>query len=145
MARIELSFSRLTERARRTARGSQPPAGTDPALDPEGPDGRRRRAIRQRLRRTRALRRTRVAELGALVADMHGRGRVNQRLVDDWARTLDREGDELAGLEEALRGERPLGDLPVTECGSCGRIGGEADRYCTGCGRELETPTTIRG
>jgi hypothetical protein len=136
MARIELSFSRFAERARRTARGSLPPAGTDPEAQPAGPDGRRRRAIRQRLRRTRALRRARVAELGVLVADMRGRGRWNQSLVDDWTAAIERDRNELAGLELALRGERELGDVAVGECDVCGRIGAAGERYCAGCGRE---------
>jgi hypothetical protein len=137
MARFELSFSRITERARRTARGSLPPAGVDPLATPVGPDGRSRRAIRQRLRRTRSLRRARVAELGALVADMRGRGRWNERLVDERAVEIDRDGAELTALELALRGERTIADAPVVECAACGRIGGVDDRYCAGCGREL--------
>lgn len=137
MARIDLSFSRFAERARRTACGSVPPAGVDPDARHDGPDGPRRRAIRQRLRRTRALRRARVADLGALVADMRARGRTNQRLVDDRVAEIERADDELAGLARALRGELPLTDVPVVECAACGRIGGKDDSFCAGCGREL--------
>jgi hypothetical protein len=143
MARFDLSFSTIAERARRTARGSTPPAGVDPGAQPDGPDGRLRRAIRQRLRRTRSLRRARVSELGALVADMHARGRSNPRLVDDWVRSIDRDGSELDGLERTLRGEQSLAGLPVVECDACGRIGGAHEKFCTGCGRELKTLTTI--
>jgi hypothetical protein len=141
MARFELSFSNFAERARRAARGSLPPAGVDPEQKPDGPDGRQRRAIRQRMRRTRALRRARVAELGALVADMRGRGRWNQRLVDDWSRRLEHDDGELTGLDQALRGERQLGEVPVAECDACGRIGGARDRFCAGCGGELTAPS----
>jgi hypothetical protein len=137
MARIDLSLSNLKQRARRTARGSLPPAGVDPAAPRDTIDGRQRRAIRQRLRRTRAVRRARVAELGALVADMKGRGRWNQTLVDGWAGELERADGEVANLERALRGEVPLTFAGVVECGSCGRLAGATDAYCAGCGREL--------
>jgi hypothetical protein len=137
MARIDLSFSRFADTARRTARGSVPPAGVDPGTRPDGPDGRQRRAIRQRLRRTRALRRARVADVGALVADMQARGRANQKLVDDRVAQIGRADDELAGLARALRGEVPLADVAVVECATCGRIGGTPDKFCAGCGREL--------
>jgi hypothetical protein len=137
MARIDLSLSTLKQRARRTARGSLPPAGVDPDATRDPIDGRRRRAIRQRLRRTRAVRRARVAELGALVADMQGRGRWNQRLVDGWVGDLERADREVDNLERALRGEIPLAFAGVAECGSCGRLAGATDSYCAGCGREL--------
>src|SRR3954452_8234007 len=142
MAKLQLSIADLRERARRTARGSVPPAGIDPDAAPEpGPDGRSRRAIRQRLRRTRAVRRARVSELGALVADMQARDRWNQDLVDTWVRELDAADAELRGLDQALRGEVPLDDLIalrlVARCRSCGRIGGAGDGFCAGCGREL--------
>jgi hypothetical protein len=142
MTKLKLSIADVRERARRTARGSLPPAGVDPdrAAEP-GPDGRSRRAIRQRLRRTRAVRRARVTELGALVADMQSRGRWNQDLVDTWVRELDAADAELRGLDQALRGQVPLDDLValrlVARCGSCGRIGGAGDGFCAGCGREL--------
>jgi hypothetical protein len=142
MAKLKLSIAEVRERARRTARGSVPPAGVDPdaAADP-GPDGRSRRAIRQRLRRTRAVRRARLSELGALVAQMHARGRWNQELVDGWVRELDAFDAEVRGLDQALRGQVPLADLIalrlVAQCGACGRIGGAHDLFCTGCGREL--------
>jgi hypothetical protein len=145
MARIELSPGGIAERARRTARGSLPPAGVDDGAAPAGPDGRRRRAIRQRLRRTRSLRRARVAELGALVADMQGRGRWNQKLVDDWAADIDRGQAEAHDLERALQGELPLADAPIAECGTCGRIVGAGEQFCTGCGNPLPSDlTTIR-
>jgi hypothetical protein len=142
MAKPKLSLKDVRERARRTARGSTPPAGIDPdAAPPAGPDGRARRAIRQRLRRGRAVRRVRVAELGALAADMHARGRWNQDLVDKWVNDLDSSGAELRGLEQALRGQVALDDLialrVVAQCGACGRIAGTADTFCAGCGREL--------
>ena len=142
MTKLKLSIADVRERARRTARGSLPPAGVDPdrAAEP-GPDGRSRRAIRQRLRRTRAVRRARVTELGALVADMQSRGRWNQDLVDTWVRELDAADAELRGLDQALRGQVALDDLValrlVARCGSCGRIGGAGDGFCAGCGREL--------
>ena len=142
MTKLKLDIAGVRERARRTARGSLPPAGVDPdrAAEP-GPDGRSRRAIRQRLRRTRAVRRARVTELGALVADMQSRGRWNQDLVDTWVRELDAADAELRGLDQALRSEVPLDDLIalrlVARCGSCGRIGGAGDGFCAGCGREL--------
>jgi hypothetical protein len=149
MARVELSFSRIAERARRAARGSVPPAGVDPRAQPADPDGRHRRAIRQRLRRSRAVRRARVAELGALVADMQARGRWNQRLVDDWGRELDRNATELGELERALRGDVRLDELKerrvVAECAGCGRLAGADDRYCAGCGRELEANLSTMG
>jgi hypothetical protein len=140
----KLSLSDMRERARRTARGSLPPAGIDPDAAPgPGPDGRARRAIRQRLRRTRAVHRARVAELGALAAEMQARGRWNQDLVDKWVRELDASDSELRGLEQALRGEVALDDLiavhVVAQCGACGRIGGTADFFCAGCGRDLAT------
>jgi hypothetical protein len=142
MAKLKLSIADVRERARRTARGSVPPAGIDPDAAPEpGPDGRSRRAIRQRLRRTRAVRRARLSELGALVAQMHAQGRWNQELVDGWVRELDAADAELRGLDQALRGQVPLADLIalrlVTQCGACGRIGGSGDAFCAGCGREL--------
>jgi hypothetical protein len=137
MAPIDLSPSSFKERARQTARGSLPPAGVDPDASREGLDGRQRRAIRQRLRRTRALRRARVAELGALVADMQGRGRWNQPLVDRWAGELERADREVANLELALRGQAPLAFAGVVECEACGRLAGATDKHCTGCGREL--------
>src|SRR5688500_12497726 len=105
MARIDLSPGAVARRARQTARGSLPPARGAAAHPAHGPGGRRRRAIRQRLRRTRALRRARVAALGLLAADMQSRGRWNQQLLDDWARTIDAGDSELDGLERALSGE----------------------------------------
>jgi hypothetical protein len=142
MTKLKLSPKEVSERARRTARGSLPPAGIDPDAAPEpGPDGRDRRAIRQRLRRAGAVRRARLAELGALVAEMKSRDSWNQDLVDKWVRELDTSDAELRGLEQALRGEVSLEDLigvhVVAQCGVCGRIGGTADTFCTGCGREL--------
>jgi hypothetical protein len=138
----KLSIADLRERARRTARGSVPPAGIDPDVAPEpGPDGRSRRAIRRRLRRTRAVRRARVSELGALVAEMQRRGQWNEDLVDGWVRELDAADAELRGLDQALRGEVALDDLIAlrlaAQCGACGQIGGAGDAFCTGCGREL--------
>jgi hypothetical protein len=140
--KLKLSIADVRDRARRTARGSVPPAGVDPDAAPEpGPDGRGRRAIRQRLRRTRAVRRARLSELGVLVAEMHSRGRWNQELVDGWVRELDAADAELRGLDQALRGQVPLDDLIalrlVAQCGACGRIGGSGDSFCAGCGREL--------
>ena len=142
MSKLKLSIADVRERARNTARGSLPPAGIDPDAVPEaGPDGRSRRAIRQRLRRTRALRRARLSELGLIVSEMHARGRWNQELVDGWVRELDAADAELRGLNQALRGEVPLDDLIalrlVAQCGACGRIGGAGDSFCAGCGREL--------
>jgi hypothetical protein len=140
----KLSLSDMRERARRTARGSLPPAGIDPDRAPEaGPDGRNRRAIRQRLRRTRSVHRARVAELGALTAEMHERDRWNQELVDKWVRELDTGDAELRGLAQALRGQVALDDLialrVVAQCTACRRIAGTGDAFCTGCGRELAT------
>lgn len=150
MVKPKLSLSELRERARRTARGSNPPAGVDPDAAPEGgPDGRRRRAIRQRLRRTRSVREARLSELGTLAAEMHAHGRWNDDLVDKWVREIDSGDAELRGLEQALRGDLALDDLiaahVVAECSSCGRIGGTSDTFCAGCGRELaRQPTTIQ-
>jgi hypothetical protein len=143
----KLSLNDVRERARRTARGSLPPAGVDldAAAEPggAGPDPRDRRAIRQRLRRTRAVQRARVADLGALAADMQGRDRWNQDLIDKWVRELDSGDAELRGLEQALRGELALDDLialrVVAQCGACGRVAGAADAFCAGCGRDLAT------
>jgi hypothetical protein len=142
MVKPKLKLTEYRERARRTARGSVPPAGIDPDAPPvAGTDGRERRAIRQRLRRTRSMRRARLAELGTLTAEMHARGRWNQDLVDTWVRELDAADAELRGLDQALRGQVPLDDLIalrlVARCGSCGRIGGAGDGFCAGCGREL--------
>jgi hypothetical protein len=142
MVKLKPSIASLRERARRTARGSLPPAGVEPDAAPEpGPDGRSRRAIRQRLRRTRAVRRARLSELGALVAQMHARGRWNEELVDRWVRELDAADAELRGLNRALRGEVPLDEVIalrlIAQCGACGRIGGAGDSFCAGCGREL--------
>jgi hypothetical protein len=127
-----------------------PPAGIDPDAAPEqGPDGRSRRAIRQRLRRTRAVRAVRVSELGALVAEMQGRGHWNQDLVDGWVRELDAADAELRGLDQALRGQVGLDDLIalrlVARCGACARIGGSGDAFCAGCGRELARTATPAG
>jgi hypothetical protein len=142
MVKPKLKLTEYRERARRTARGSVPPAGIDPDAPPvAGTDGRERRAIRQRLRRTRSMRRARLAELGTLTAEMHARGRWNQDLVDKWVRELDGSDAELRGLEQALRAELSLDDLiaarVVAQCGDCGRIAGTGDAYCAGCGREL--------
>ena len=142
MSKLKLRLATLRERARNTARGSLPPAGIDPDAAPEpGPDGKDRRAIRQRLRRTRAVRKARMSELGTLVAEMQGQGRWNQELVDTWVRELDAADAELKGLGQALNGEVPLEDLIalrlVAQCGACGRIGGAGDSFCAGCGREL--------
>ncbi len=142
MAKLKLSIADLRERARRTARGSVPPAGVDPdAAPPAGPDGRSRRAIRRRLRRTRAVRRARVSELGALVAEMQRRGKWNQQLVDGWVHELNAADEELRGLDQALRGDVAIDDLIAlrlaAQCGACGQIGGTGDAYCTSCGREL--------
>lgn len=139
---LKRKLTEYRERARHTARGSVPPAGIDPDAPPApGPDGRQRRAIRQRLRRTGAVRRARIAELGVLTADMKGRDRWNQELVDKWVREVDGADAELRGLEQALRGDLQLDDLiaahVVAQCGRCGRIGGAGDTYCAGCGREL--------
>jgi hypothetical protein len=72
---------------------------------------------------------------------MQSRDRWNQDLVDTWVRELDADDAELRGLSQALRGEVPLEDLIalrlVARCGSCGRIGGAGDTFCTCCGREL--------
>ena len=146
MAKLKPNLRAIPERARRAAGGSMPPAGLDPGARVEaGPDGRHRRAIRQRLRRTRAVRRARLSELGLLVADMHARGHWNGELVDEWVRELDRDDAELRGLEQALRGDVALEDLTalrvVAECGACGRIGGAAESFCAGCGRELPART----
>ena len=146
MAKLKPDPRALAERARRAARGSMPPAGVDPTAPPEpGPDGRHRRAIRQRLRRTRAVRRARVSELGLLVAEMHARGRWNDDLADEWVLQLDRDATELHGLEEALAGHVAVEDLValrvVAECGACGRIGGATENFCTGCGRRLSART----
>jgi hypothetical protein len=144
MPRIDLSPGAIAQRARQTARGSLPPAGVDEAAPADGPDGRHRRAIRQRLRRTRALRRARLAELGLLAADMHSRGRWNEQLVDDWARTIDAGDSELDGLDRALRGDATLADAGVAECAACGRIAGVGEQFCTGCGTPRPAaPTTI--
>jgi hypothetical protein len=142
MRKPKLSIAGIRDRARNASRGSLPPAGVDPDAPPEpGPDQRDRRAIRQRLRRTRAVRRARVSELGALVAEMQSRGRWNQDLVDGWVRELDADDAEVRGLGQALRGDVALDDLIalrlVARCGACGRIGGSGDTFCTGCGREL--------
>jgi hypothetical protein len=149
MPKLKPDFSAMAERARHAARGSHPPAGVDPAaLAEPGPDGRHRRAIRQRLRRTRSVRRARVSELGLLVAEMQARGRWNSDLVDEWVRELDRDGAELRGLEQALCGDVQLDDLValrvVAECGACGRIGGAGDNFCAGCGRELPAGAPAR-
>ena len=139
MSRINLTFKRISARARSSAAGSLPPAGADPAVP--GPDGRERRLIRQRLRRTRHVRDARLSELGVLVAEMQSRGRWNQALVEEWASELEIAGREDRELAQALRGERPLAELVRTglvgQCETCGRIAGAADRYCAGCGREL--------
>jgi hypothetical protein len=142
MPKFKPSIAGVRERARTTARGTVPPAGIDPDAPPEpGPDGKDRRAIRQRLRRTRAVRRARLSELGTLSAEMQARGHWNQDLVDNWVRELDAADAELKGLDQALRGEVPLEDLIalrlVAQCGACGRIGGAGDSFCAGCGREL--------
>jgi hypothetical protein len=138
MSRIKLTLKRISDRARGSAGGSLPPAGADPAVP--GPDGRERRLIRQRLRRTRHVRDARVSELGVLVAEMQSRGRWNQSLVEEWASELEIAGREDRELTQALRGERPLAELVRTglvgQC-ECGRIAGAADRFCAGCGREL--------
>ena len=134
MARIDLSPSHVVERSRQTARGSLPPAGADTEAVVAGPDGRRRRAIRQRLRRTRALRRARVAELGLLAAEMQGRGQWNQKLIDDRALELDAGDRELDALPRALRGDADLAQAHASECTQCGRIGGAGEQFCTGCG-----------
>jgi hypothetical protein len=81
--------------------------------------------------------RARVADLGALAADMEGRGRWNQSLVDRWASDLERADREIANLELALRGEAPLTFAGVVECEACGRLAGATDKHCAGCGREL--------
>ena len=139
MSRIKLTFKRIANRARTTAGGSLPPAGADPAVP--GPDGRERRLIRQRLRRTRHVRDARLSELGVLVAEMQRRGRWNQSLVEEWSSELEIAGREDRELAQALRGERPLAELVSTglvgQCDSCGRIAGAADSFCAGCGREL--------
>lgn len=144
MAKPKLSLNDVRQRARRTARGSTPPVGTDPDAPPQaGPDGRARRAIRQRLRRTRAVRGARIAELGMLTAEMHARERWNQDLIDKWVRDLDTSDAELRGLDQALRGQVTLDDLiavhVLAQCGACGRIGGTRDGFCAGCGRDLAT------
>jgi hypothetical protein len=153
MVRPKLSIDAVRDRARRTARGSLPSAGIEPAAPAAGIDSRRRRAVRQRLRRTRSVRRARVVELGVLVADMHGRGRWNERLVDDWVRELDRGDAEQRELERALQGDVAWDDLVarrvVAECPDCGRLGGADDAFCAGCGRATAPrrgdPNSIRG
>jgi hypothetical protein len=140
MSRIKLTINRLSERARKSARGTMPPAGTGPAAAPS-PDGRERRLIRQRLRRTRRVRDARLAELGLVVTQMQSRGRWNHALVEEWTSELEIADRERTELDQALRGERPLSQLVATglvgQCDSCGRIAGAADRFCAGCGREL--------
>jgi hypothetical protein len=144
MSRIKHILSRLSHRARRSARGSIPPAGAE--AHAPSPDGRDRRLIRQRLRRTRRVRDARLAELGVLVAEMQRRGRWNESLIEEWTSELEMAGREGRELEQALRGERPLAELIaaglVGQCGACGRIAGAADRFCVGCGRELGARNT---
>ena len=154
MVKPKLSIDAVRDRARRTAHGSLPPAGVEPDAAPAGVlDGRRRRAVRQRLRRTRSVQRARVVELGVLVAEMQDRGRWNQRLVDDWVRELDRGDAEQRDLERALQGQVAWDDLlarrVVAECPGCGRLGGAGDAFCAGCGRAVAPRrgdlNTIRG
>jgi hypothetical protein len=145
MSRIKLTFQRMAGRARSSAGGSLPPAGTEPT--PAGPDGRERRLIRQRLRRTRHVRDARLSELGVLVAEMQSRGRWNQALVEEWASELEIAGREDRDLTEALHGEKPLADVVrsglVGQCDACGRIAGAADRFCAGCGQDLGAQRSI--
>jgi hypothetical protein len=138
MSRIKRTIDSISRRARQTARGSLPPAGTDAA---PAHGVRDRRLLRQRLRRTRHVREARLTELGVLVAEMQRRGRWNDSLVEEWTDEIERAAREQGELDEALRGGRPLGELVgsglVAQCETCGRIGGSADRYCAGCGSEL--------
>lgn len=145
MPSIQLTPTKLVERARKTARGSLPPAGTDPETRP-GLDGRDRRLIRQRLRRTRRVGDARVTELGVLVAEMKRRDRWNSELLEEWTSELEQARRESHALDEALKGDgKTLTDLEndgvIAQCHACGRIGGASDSYCAGCGRELQTST----
>src|SRR5690349_16122587 len=99
MSRVTDSFSRIRKRAQSSAGGSLPPAGAEPAAP--GPDGRERRAIRQRLRRTRHVRDARLSELGVLVAEMKTRGRWNQALIEEWASELEIAAREDRELDQA--------------------------------------------
>jgi hypothetical protein len=99
---------------------------------------RERGAMRRRLRRLRRRREAMLLELGALVFEMHRRGRKDPALVGRKAEEIRTVDEEAQALAAALDDRRPLMQVVATgiagACPSCHALVGTDDRYCAACG-----------
>lgn len=138
---------RAVAKADELAAGSEAPAGQEPP-DPDAqprPTARERGTMRRRLRRLRRTRDALLFELGAIVFELHRRGRRDSELVQrriEELRTID---DEARGLAHALGEEHTLAWV-VAEgiagtCDRCGALLSRGDRFCSSCG----TPVPASG
>jgi zinc ribbon protein len=131
---------RTVAKADELAAGSEAPAGQEPP-DPEAqprPTARERGAMRRRLRRLRRAREALLLELGALVFELHRRGRPDSQLVQRRVEELTAIEDEARGLAHALGEEHTLARV-VAEgiagaCQRCGALLSRGDRFCSSCG-----------
>jgi hypothetical protein len=100
---------RASDRIDRTARGSDPPAGTDPdAAAPGAPGARERGVMRRRLRHVTRTREALLLELGAVTFELHRAGRTDPDLLARKATEIDAADREARALSQALRtGGRP--------------------------------------
>lgn len=146
---MRLSPTVLTNRFRavadRLARGSDVPAGTDPAEREESakrPGSRERGAIRRRLRQQRKLRDAMLMELGALVMEAHRHGRDDAAVIRSKAAEAAAVDAETVSLAETLGEGGDLGRLTATglaaPCPSCGTLVAARARFCERCGADLE-------
>jgi ribosomal protein L37E len=134
--------SRAAERIDALAAGTAVPAGQDGAAgDPEGATARERGSMRRRLRELRRAREALLLELGALVFELHRRGRDNSELVDRKAAELEELDVEANALARALGEGTTAVELVATglagRCDRCGSLLSTRASYCSECGLEL--------
>jgi hypothetical protein len=121
------------------------PAGAEPDLLGERPDGRRRGRARRRLRHVRRVRELYLRDLGGFVYELHRRGGgEDERHSAVMLAKLERLGAldaERADLEERL--DERSGELLLREpgvggtCPTCGELHGSEARFCSHCGMPL--------